>query len=77
MGILMSTEPQIPWARIVAFVRQHTHDVRNGLNCLDLETSLLRELITDDEGRQSVDRVRSQVRSMANEMRSLAAVFFL
>jgi hypothetical protein len=56
-------------------MRQHTHDVRNGLNSLELETSFLQELVTDEEGRESVDRVRQQVRRIAEQMRSLSAFF--
>lgn len=71
----MITEPEIPFARIAMFVRQHTHDVRNGLNSLDLEASLLRELVTDDEGRETVERMHKQLREMAEGMRSLASHF--
>jgi light-regulated signal transduction histidine kinase (bacteriophytochrome) len=56
-------------------MRQHTHDVRNGLNSLDLETSLLQELVSDAEGRGSVDRVRQQVRRLAEQLRALSTLF--
>ena len=36
----MDDEVLIPYPRVAAFVRQHTHDVRNFLNGLDLEASL-------------------------------------
>jgi signal transduction histidine kinase len=68
-------EPLIPWTRLATFIRQHTHDVRNHLNSLDLEASLLSELVTSDEAKATVDRVRRQVRNFANEMRSLSAKF--
>jgi signal transduction histidine kinase len=71
----MESEPEIPVERVAAFVRQHTHDVRNGLNSLDLETSLLRELVTGGEAQECVDRVRRQVRIVAEQMRSLSAFF--
>jgi len=67
----MDAEPDIPWPRFAAFIHQHTHDVRNGLNGLDLEIALLRELVTDDEGRASVERMQGQVRSLAGKLRSL------
>ena len=70
----METEPDIPWARFAAFVRQHTHDVRNGLNSLDLETALLHELVTDGEGRDCVGRQREQVRALGAQMRELSAL---
>ena len=71
---VMETEPDIPWTRFVAFVRQQTHDVRNGLNSLELETSLLRELVTEGERRDCVERLRSQVRALGTQMRELSAL---
>jgi signal transduction histidine kinase len=65
-------EPEIPWERIAAFVRQLTHDVRNGLNSLDLETALFQELATDDEARACAGRARQQVRKLADQLRSLS-----
>ena len=71
----MPSDPEIPPARVAQFIRQHTHDVRNGLNSLDLEGALLQEVVTDEEGRQSVDRLRRQLRRVANELRILSARF--
>jgi signal transduction histidine kinase len=71
----MDSEPTISLERVSAFIRQHTHDVRNGLNSLDLETSLLQELIADPEAVACVDRVRRQIRSLAEQMRSLSGLF--
>src|SRR6185369_15499452 len=68
-------EPLIPWARLATFIRQHTHDVRNHLNSLDLEASLLSELVSGDEAKATVDRMRRQIRNFANEMRTLSAKF--
>ena len=71
----MPSESEIPWARFAAFVRQHTHDVRNGLNSLDLETALLRELVVEGEGRDCVERLREQVRAIGVQMRELSMLF--
>jgi len=71
----MHADPEISWPRLAAFVRQHTHDVRNGLNSLDLETALLQEIVTDPEGRACVDRVRKQVRGLAEQLRAISALF--
>ena len=71
----MDSEPQIPWARVASFMRQHTHDVRNGLNSLDLETAYLQELVSDDESRATVGRLRKQLRSVAEQLRKLSALF--
>ncbi len=71
----METEPAIPWARVAAFVRQHTHDVRNGLNSVDLETGILEEFVTEEEGRESLQRLRRQIRTLAEHLRTLAGNF--
>ncbi len=71
----METEPEITWPRLAAFMRQHTHDVRNGLNSLDLEAALLLEIATDDETRESAGRVRAQLRGVAERLRAMSALF--
>ena len=71
----MESAPEIPWTRVAGFVRQHTHDVRNGLNSLDLETALLNELVTEGEAKASVGRIQKQLRSLAVQLRSLSGRF--
>jgi len=68
----MDTVPTVPWLNVTAFVRQHTHDIRNHLNGIDLEAALLRELVTDPEALQGVARLRQQVRDIASELRGLS-----
>lgn len=68
----MDCAPLVPWSRVTAFVRQHTHDVRNHLNGIDLEAALLRELITDPEALEGVARLRQQVRDTAAGLRALS-----
>ena len=65
----------IELSAIAAFVRQHTHDIRNHLNGLDLEAALLAEIITDSEGAESVVRLRSQIRVVAEELKALSGKF--
>jgi signal transduction histidine kinase len=71
----MDVEPDIPWERIAGFMRQLTHEVRNGLNSLDLEAALMQELATDDEAHACAARARQQVRRLADQLRSLSALF--
>lgn len=68
-------ENSIPWTRVAAFVRQHTHDVRNDLNSLDLETELLRDLVTDLEATTSIQSMQKQLRNVATQLRTLASLF--
>ena len=71
----MDTEPDIPCGRVAAFVREHVHDLRNVLNNLDLETGLLQELVNEGEAQASANRVRKQVRTLADRLRSLSEFF--
>lgn len=68
-------ETVIPWSRVTAFMRRHMHDVRNGLNSLDLEMEFLSELVPDGEASDSVGRMRRQLRAVAQQLRTLAAQF--
>ena len=71
----MDAPPDIPWKRVAEFVRQHTHDARNGLNSLDLETAFLKELLTDAEATESAGRIQKQLRSLAQQLRTLSNLF--
>lgn len=73
--VSMMDDVLVPWEKIASFVRQHTHDVRNHLNSLDLEATLLQEVVPQGEASEGVERIRRQVRSMAQEMRTLSLLF--
>lgn len=68
-------EITIPWSRITAFIRQHTHDVRNGLNGLELEAELLAEIVTDPEAKTSIESIQLKLRTVTKQLRSMAALF--
>jgi signal transduction histidine kinase len=72
---MMNTIPDVNWSRIGAFIRQHTHDLRNELNGLDLEASLLAEIVVDAEAQESVARIRAQVRHIVANLRVLSGRF--
>lgn len=71
----MEADPSIPLGRVAAFIRQHTHDLRNSLNSLDLEAAVLREIVMEPEGREGVERIHQQVRSLAEQLRALSSTF--
>ena len=73
---MMESDPNTPSAGVAEFVRQHIHDLRNVLNTLELETGLLRELVSENgEAQISARRVRKQVRALTDRLRSLAEFF--
>lgn len=65
----------IPWTRVAAFIRQHTHDVRNTINCMDLEIELMSDVVVGEEAEESMRRIRGQLRSLELQMRSLSSAF--
>lgn len=69
------SDSSIPLARVSAFIRQYTHDVRNTINCMDLEMELMQDLVTDPEAVTSMTRIREQLRSLELQMRSLSGAF--
>ncbi len=71
----MTAFPDVSWTRIAGFVRQHTHDLRNELNGLDLEAALLADIVTDPEALEGVARMRAEIRKIAANLRVLSAKF--
>ncbi len=71
----MHAPPDLNWPDLAKFIRQHTHDVRNDLNGLDLEAALLTELVPPGEATDAVARIRAQIRRLAADLRALATKF--
>ena len=71
----MDTASDLSLPQIAQFIRQHTHDLRNELNGLDLEATLLADLVPDGEAGESVGRIRAHIRRFAADMHRLAAKF--
>ena len=71
----MHPAPDLSLPRLAQFIRQHTHDVCNDLNGLDLEATLLSELVPSGEAAESVTRIHGQIRRLAADLRGLSAKF--
>ena len=65
----------ISWLAIAGFVRQLTHDVRNQLNGLELETALIADCLPDPEALESLGRIREQLHHVAGSLKSLSSKF--
>src|SRR5947208_519401 len=73
---LNSPGPNIPLSRISGFVRQVTHDVRNGLNSMDLQAAYLNELLTDPEAIDELRRLRGLIQTTARQLQSISSNFW-
>jgi hypothetical protein len=71
----MHAAPELSLPLLAKFLRQHTHDVCNDLNGLDLEATLLAELAPGKEAAKSVARIHGQIRRLAAGLRGLSAKF--
>ena len=59
------SESLVPLERVAKFIRQITHDVRNGLSAVDLEAAFIAELIADPEATEELRRLRGMVTATA------------
>jgi len=68
-------EIQVPMGRVARFIRQVTHDVRNGLSAIDLEAAFIAEIATEPEVSEEVRKLREMVGASANMLRELSQHF--
>jgi hypothetical protein len=61
--------------RTLRLVNRHAHDVRNQLNCLELELMLLGELTNDAPTLDCVERLRAHVATLEMNVKSLVVKF--
>jgi len=65
----------IPMPRLVNFVRQVTHDVRNGLNAIDLQAAFAAELAGEGEIGEELSKLRRMVTHVTGDMQKLSSRF--
>jgi len=61
--------------RIERIISEHVHDVRNSINCLDLEAVLLGELSTDPEVVGTLRRMCSELKQLEATVKALQYKF--
>src|SRR2546423_12138686 len=65
--------PAVPWPDLVKFVRQVSHDIRNNLNAVELQSAYLAELAEDGEMKNEVQRLREMVSQIGTSLQRLTA----
>ncbi len=65
----------VPFERVAKFVRQLTHDIRNGLSAIDLEAAFIAELVHDPEAAEEIRKLRGMVAGNARMLRDLSQHF--
>lgn len=61
----------VPWKRVDRFLGQFTHDVRNGLNALELQLTLLGEISQEADVREEVRNLRAGVAAIGRELQAV------
>ena len=62
----------IPWSDTVRFVRQLSHDLRNYLNAIELQSTYINELNDDAELKREINRLREMIAGMTSALQKLS-----
>lgn len=62
----------VPWGDMVRFVRQLSHDLRNDLNAIELQSAYIAELTSDQELTNEIKRLREVVSGMNSTLQLLS-----
>jgi K+-sensing histidine kinase KdpD len=62
----------VPWSDTVRFVRQLSHDLRNDLNAIELQSAYIGELTQDQEVIREIKRLREVVSGMNSALQLLS-----
>jgi K+-sensing histidine kinase KdpD len=62
----------VPWSDTVRFVRQLSHDLRNDLNAIELESAYISELAHDQELTSEIKRLRELVSGLNSTLQMLS-----
>lgn len=74
----MKTEPtrsdslSVPWADTVRFVRQLSHDLRNHLNAIELQSAYISELEDDPKIRDEIKRLRETILGLTSTLQKVS-----
>jgi K+-sensing histidine kinase KdpD len=67
--------PSVPVPRLANLVRQITHDVRNGLNAIDLQAAFVAEIAGEGEVADELGKLRRMVTHVTHDMQELSGRF--
>ena len=62
----------VPWSDTVRFVRQLSHDLRNDLNAIELQSAYIAELTQDQELQTEIKRLREVVSGLNSTLQRLS-----
>ena len=62
----------VPWSDAIRFVRQLSHDLRNDLNAIELQSAYIAELEKNEELQGEIKRLREMVSRLASTLQQLS-----
>src|ERR1043166_6060426 len=62
----------VPWSDAVRFVRQLSHDLRNDLNAIELQSAYIAELTQDQELQSEIKRLREVTSGLNSTLQRLS-----
>ena len=62
----------VPWSDTTLFIRQLSHDLRNDLNAIGLQSAYISELDTNEELKGEIKRLREMVAGLASTLQWLS-----
>ena len=64
--------PNVAWRDVVHFIRQLSHDLRNHLNAIELQSAYISELEPNDELKSEIKRLREMISGLTSTLQSLS-----
>jgi K+-sensing histidine kinase KdpD len=68
-----ASEIQVSMPRVVKFIRQLAHDLRNHLNAAELQSAYLTEIAEDGELKDEIKRLRGMISQVGTSLQELTA----
>src|SRR6266404_2868177 len=62
----------IPWSNTVRFIRQLSHDVRNHLNAIELQSTYINELTENPQLKVEIKHLREMISGLASTLQKLS-----
>jgi len=62
----------VAWSNVVRFIRQLSHDLRNHLNAIELQSAYISELEREDELKSEIKRLRKMISGLTCALQSLS-----
>src|ERR1043166_3804855 len=68
----LSQALSVPWDDVIRFVRQLSHDLRNDLNAIELQSAYIAELTQDQELQSEIKRLREVTSGLNSTLQRLS-----